>query len=270
MKKFVLIPYLVMILIILCNFVAINNINKKFNIVMNENLSLKKELQITKNVISNLETILPGIGIGDAVNEIIQSSLKDESIDIKKITKSMMNQKNRTMIELHGLQKYNLRYENIIFPVRYPEKTYVSCPEAEFGLRKLSWHKYKDFHTGLDLFTIDDTDVIACADGYIVWVGSSIIGGKAVIIQHFTKDGKVFYSYVGHLYSYCVEKNQKVKRGELIGIAGETGREISGRHIHFEIREYINVDNIRRVMAINPVTNSTWCKNVEIQHIYPR
>jgi murein DD-endopeptidase MepM/ murein hydrolase activator NlpD len=254
-------------LVILCGISNINNINKKFNIVMEENENLKKEIQVTRNVINNLESYLPGIGISDAVNEIIQASLKDSDINTSKLTKAMMTEKNRVMLELHGLQNYNLRYENIIFPVRYPEKTYVSCPEAEFGLRKLSWHKYKDFHNGLDLFPIDDTDVIAAGDGYVVWVGESIVGGKAVIIQHFTSEGIPFYSYVGHLYSYSVKKDQHVKRGEVIGIVGETGTEISGRHIHFEIREYINLNDVRRVIAINPVTNSTWCKRVEEKNL---
>lgn len=248
-----------MLFFVLYSVTYIISIDEKMSYYIEKDKKQKKEIATMQSVIRNLEAYLPGIGISDAVNEIIQKSLNDESIDISKLTMAMMSEKNKIMLELHGLQNYNMRFAGLVFPVRYPERSYVACPEAEFGIRNLRWKNKLDYHKGFDIFSIDDTDVMACGDGVVVWVGKSIVGGNAVIVRHFI-DGEYIDSYVGHLFSYCVEKNQRVKRGDMIGISGATGTEVDGRHVHFELRRY----SADKTISINPATNSTWMKRVDI------
>jgi murein DD-endopeptidase MepM/ murein hydrolase activator NlpD len=72
--------------------------------------------------------------------------------------------------------------------------------------------------------------VVATADGVVKKTGWQGSYGKTVVIQH--EDG--FETIYGHLSKISVEEGQKVKVGEVIGKAGNTGRS-TGTHLHYEV-----------------------------------
>jgi hypothetical protein len=86
-------------------------------------------------------------------------------------------------------------------------------------------------HYGIDIAAKRGTRVYATADGVIEEAKRKYAFGKVIIINH----GYGFETVYGHLHSFSVTPGQKVKRGDLIGTIGNTGRS-TGPHLHYEVR----------------------------------
>lgn len=95
-------------------------------------------------------------------------------------------------------------------------------------------------HDGVDLAAPKNTPVYAAEGGRVLYVGREFSGyGKLVIIEH---RGDRWASFYGHLNRFQVSEGDYVKRGQLIGRVGKTGR-ASGYHLHFEIRHNLKPVN---------------------------
>jgi murein DD-endopeptidase MepM/ murein hydrolase activator NlpD len=88
----------------------------------------------------------------------------------------------------------------------------------------------EDFHSGLDIAGERGQPVYATAAGTITQRGYQSGYGNLIVIDH----GFGLETRYGHLLSYGVEKGAQVKRGELIGQVGATGR-ATGYHLHYEV-----------------------------------
>ena len=117
-----------------------------------------------------------------------------------------------------------------IFPLKETEVKYVS---SFFGHRPDPIYKISKFHTGIDFSAPMGTEVYATGDGTVCDVQKSAWGyGNVVIIDHDFG----YKSYYAHLNKSAVRKGQKVKRGQLIGFVGNTGK-TTGIHLHYEVRK---------------------------------
>lgn len=228
----------------------------------NKELAYKLDVENVKikKVISNLEYYYAGVGEG--VNEII-SMIKDgtDDIDENKLIKPLMDEHIKIVIELHGVKKYELRFTDMIFPVKDFENSYVGCSQAEFGWRKLRTETNQTFHKGFDIYNPYNDEIIACLEGEIIRVGENKRYGK-FILQRTLIDGHFHFVYYGHLDKIDVKAKQIVKQGERIGLMGATGTKCFGKHLHWQISKYHEfiVDGKKRYRheVINPVINTTW------------
>jgi murein DD-endopeptidase MepM/ murein hydrolase activator NlpD len=100
-----------------------------------------------------------------------------------------------------------------------------------FGYRISPFTNQREFHKGLDIATRIGTPVIAPADGLIVFVGREGHLGKTVTINH----GYNMVTRYGHLNNFKVKKGEHVKRTQIIGEVGNTGR-CTGPHLHYEVQ----------------------------------
>jgi murein DD-endopeptidase MepM/ murein hydrolase activator NlpD len=89
----------------------------------------------------------------------------------------------------------------------------------------------KDFHPGLDISADKGDAVYATADGTVVNASAAGNYGNLVILDH----GFGIETRYGHLSAFKVKQGQAVKRGDLIGLVGSTGR-ATGAHLHYEVR----------------------------------
>jgi murein DD-endopeptidase MepM/ murein hydrolase activator NlpD len=89
---------------------------------------------------------------------------------------------------------------------------------------------YDRFHTGLDLYGDTGTDVYAPAAGEVVFAGALTVRGNTVMINH----GWGVYTGYMHLSEIKVAVGEGVTAGQVVGLAGKTGR-VSGPHLHFEV-----------------------------------
>ncbi|NRB83517.1 MAG: peptidoglycan DD-metalloendopeptidase family protein [Winogradskyella sp.] len=100
-----------------------------------------------------------------------------------------------------------------------------------YGYRIDPFTKVRKFHFGMDFTAPRGTPVYATGDGIIKRADNSSSGyGKHIRIDH----GYGYMSLYAHLYKYNVRVNQRVKRGDLIGFVGSTGRS-EAPHLHYEV-----------------------------------
>jgi len=87
-------------------------------------------------------------------------------------------------------------------------------------------------HDGIDIPARSGTPIVASDHGVVVYSDNKIRGyGNLIVISH----GKDTYTVYAHNKKNIVSKGERVKRGQVIGQVGNTGRS-TGPHLHFEIR----------------------------------
>lgn len=102
-----------------------------------------------------------------------------------------------------------------------------------FGMRMHPIHKINKFHAGMDFTAKTGTDIYATGDGTVIFADYATNGyGIHVIIDH----GYDYQTLYAHLDELKVRRGQKVKRGDLIGLVGNTGLS-SGPHLHYEVHK---------------------------------
>lgn len=96
-----------------------------------------------------------------------------------------------------------------------------------FGLKRVFNGQPRGLHKGLDLRGAEGTPIHACADGLAVLVDDLYYSGNCVYLNH---GGGVFTAYL-HMSRINVKQGEVVKRGQIIGLVGSTGR-VTGPHLH--------------------------------------
>lgn len=120
-----------------------------------------------------------------------------------------------------------------------------------YGWRMLAGAK--EFHPGVDLKGKPQCEIKAFTEGECVWSGEATkpgtgYGNYGVAVGLKDKNGCI--QVYGHLLSTKVKKGDKVKKGQVIGIQGNTGRSfgtahngyLPGEHLHYEVRKSATVD----------------------------
>ena len=125
-----------------------------------------------------------------------------------------------------------------IQPVKKEDLTRMA---SGYGWRSDPFTKARKKHWGMDFTAPRGTPIYASGDGKIIRADQRSSGyGKHVRIDH----GFGYISLYAHMSKYNVRKGQKVKRGDLIGFVGNTGRS-QAPHLHYEI--------IKNGSKINPI-----------------
>ncbi len=102
---------------------------------------------------------------------------------------------------------------------------------ANFGQRRLNNNVLQSLHTGLDLRVPFGEPIRASNAGTVALASDLYMGGKTVIIDH----GLGVFSSYGHLSELRVKRGEAVKKGQIVGLCGSTGRS-TGPHLHWAIR----------------------------------
>jgi murein DD-endopeptidase MepM/ murein hydrolase activator NlpD len=89
----------------------------------------------------------------------------------------------------------------------------------------------RDYHSGLDIAADHGSAVFATADGIVTHASREGAYGNLVVVDH----GYGLETRYGHLSAYKVKPGAQVKRGEIVGLVGSTGRS-TGSHLHYEVR----------------------------------
>ncbi len=100
-----------------------------------------------------------------------------------------------------------------------------------FGHRLDPFKGVPEFHQGLDISAPRGTPVVSAANGVVLLAKRQPGYGKLIIIEH----GLGVTTYYAHLSKILVKRGEKVKRWQIIGLVGSTGRS-TAPHLHYEIR----------------------------------
>lgn len=102
-----------------------------------------------------------------------------------------------------------------------------------FGYRTDPFYKVTKFHEGIDFTATIGTDVYATGDGTVTQVERSYGGyGNCITINH----GFGYQTVYAHLSKMGVRRGEKIKRGQVIGQVGNTGKSTSP-HLHYEVHK---------------------------------
>jgi murein DD-endopeptidase MepM/ murein hydrolase activator NlpD len=102
---------------------------------------------------------------------------------------------------------------------------------GSFGERTDPFNGEGAFHTGVDIAAMVGQPVVAPADGVVQFADFMGGYGRAIVIEH----GHGINTRYGHLSGFAVTTGQQVRRGEIIGFVGLSGRS-TGPHLHYEVR----------------------------------
>jgi murein DD-endopeptidase MepM/ murein hydrolase activator NlpD len=107
----------------------------------------------------------------------------------------------------------------------------------------------RDFHPGLDISADKGAPIYSTADGKVTHAASAGNYGNLVIVDH----GYGIQTRYGHMSAFKVKVGQAVKRGDLLGLVGATGRATSS-HLHYEVRANGRILNPLQLL-LNPRRN---------------
>ncbi len=111
-----------------------------------------------------------------------------------------------------------------------------------YGYRSDPFTKVRKFHYGMDFTSPTGTPIYATGDGVVLKADNSLSGyGNHIEVNH----GYGYVTLYAHLSKYNCKKGQKVKRGDIIGYVGSTGRS-EAPHLHYEV-----IKNGKKVNPIN-------------------
>ena len=172
----------------------------------------------------------------DAIPDTVTETQETQTL----LTPSILKQKIQPLYEyVSEYQKQMDGYPSIL-PVDLQKESgekYGFWYSSPFGWRTHPLTKRREFHQGLDIKTRSGVPVIAAADGTVIKAERESYLGNIVEITH---EGLRFKTLYAHLKGYPdgLEVGQQVKRGQVIGYVGNTGRS-TGAHLHYGIYDVI-------------------------------
>jgi murein DD-endopeptidase MepM/ murein hydrolase activator NlpD len=135
-----------------------------------------------------------------------------------------------------------------VTPQRFWEGRFVIPVEGKiagsFGLRRFMNGQARSPHSGEDINAPKGTEVHAMNEGVVALVGDFFFSGKSLILDH----GLGLYSMYFHLDEVDVAEGAKVRKGEVVGKVGATGR-ATGPHLHWGAR--INGARVNPLSILN-------------------
>ncbi len=171
----------------------------------------KKELQL----VAGMENSEMTEGIYNTLNTIYNRITNQEG-SYKEIEKMIKN-KEKLLASTPAIQPLSNRDLNRL--------------SSGFGYRIDPVYKTVKFHPGLDFSAPQGTPIYATAEGTVQTAGNVGNGyGNHIVIQH----GYSYSTLYGHMSRIKAKRGQRVKRGEVIGYVGSTGKS-TGAHLHYEV-----------------------------------
>jgi len=156
--------------------------------------------------------------------EILQNALAIQSKSLDDILK-MAKSKDKLLAAIPAIQP--VRNENL--------KSMVSG----FGYRTDPFTKARKMHEGMDFTSKTGTPIYATGDGVVERADNTASGfGNHIVIRH----GFGYETLYAHLSRYKCRAGQRIKRGDIIGYVGSTGRS-EGPHLHYEVHKNGKVVN---------------------------
>lgn len=168
-------------------------------------------------------------------SEMIKKATKD--LDI--LSKQMVVQ-SKSLDEIVALAKEKEKMLASIPAVQPVKKEDLTRVASGYGMRMHPILKIRKMHEGMDFTAPKGTPIYASGNGTVVRAERSATYGNVVYIKH----GYGYKTVYAHMSSIKTRKGAKVKRGDIIGLVGNTGRSV-GPHLHYEVH--------KNGKAVNPI-----------------
>ncbi len=212
---------------------TISGNTKKYEVFLpiDYHAKLQKE-NVQVKYIQNKKTIKKNLTI-----KIVDGEYKQNEIIKVEKGKVTLSKKNKLKTKKEYAIVYKKVYSYINTKDYIGKSTFImplnSKITSEFGNARIYNGKTKSYHSGTDFRAKVGTPIYSANDGKIALIMDRFYLGKVVYIDH----GRGAYTYYCHMDSFNVKNGQIIKKGDLLGTTGVTGR-ITGPHLHYAIRLY--------------------------------
>ncbi|HFB53601.1 MAG TPA: M23 family metallopeptidase [Sulfurimonas autotrophica] len=140
----------------------------------------------------------------------------------------------------NSVSKKNYLHAPFILPIE-------SKITSDFGKARVYNGSLKGYHSGTDFRAQVGTPIKAANDGRVALVKKRFYSGGTVVLDH----GEGIYTCYFHMSRFSVKKGELVKRGEILGLSGKSGR-VTGPHLHFSARiKGVQVDPLQLIALMN-------------------
>lgn len=213
--------------------------------IQKDSEDLEKKLNLFKDYAKKLNTIA-GLespyalkevgGVGGGEFTFSTPSPKQQKLEISNISSKLKKLKKTARnldINFEILYKFFKEQQELLActPSIWPTRGYLT---SVFGYRRDPFTGRRAFHRGIDISAPIGQKVHVTAKGIVVKTGYRPRSlGRYVMVNH----GFGFTTVYGHLSRILVRTGQRVKRGDVIGLVGNSGRS-TAPHLHYEVRVY--------------------------------
>jgi len=197
------------------------------------------------------------------INYIEKSRLKHETLLLKvvdgnydkeeiKVSASKVNPKSAEVKKRISKEYAQaMKIYNTVTPTSYIKTKFIQPMESKitssFGKARVYNGSLKGYHSGTDYRAKVGTPVVAVNDAKVVLVEKRFYSGGTVLLDH----GQGVYTCYFHMSKFDVKKGQMVKKGEILGLSGKSGR-VTGPHLHFSARiNGVQVDPLQLISLMN-------------------
>lgn len=183
----------------------------------------------------------------DERSRVIESMMSRIGVDLKIHDETENSGGPFIAIDEHYSERLLSRSDQYIdtikkIPLGYPVNGKIT---SGFGRRRDPFNNQPSFHSGIDFKGRVGSKIEATADGKVVDSGYDSGYGQYVLVAH----GNGYETMFAHLSKRLLTKGAKVKRGDIVGLMGNTGRS-TGPHLHYEVRVNGKAVNPRKFLSV--------------------
>ena len=181
---------------------------------------------------------------------IIKGNYKSEKL---RVNPAKAHFSKEAKIQIAKESKEAMKIYNTITPDALWNKPFIlplhSKITSPFGTKRLFNGSLKSYHSGTDFRAKTGTPIVSANDGEVVLVKKRFFAGNSVIVN----EGQGIYLGYYHMSRFKVRKGEFVTQGQVLGLAGATGR-VTGPHLHFSARVWgVQVDPLQLIKLLNKI-----------------
>lgn len=210
------------------------DVNKVLDVLEEKDRNMYRQAFYADEYPSELRTL--GIGGSDRYEHLkgySSSELMIETSNQMDLLEQRLLGQSNSFNELLKLAKNKEKMLACIPAIQPVRNSDLKRMASGYGWRIDPVYKTKKMHSGMDFTADKGTEVYATGDGVVEEVERKVWGyGLCIVINH----GYGYKTRYAHLSKFKVRKGQKVKRGDLIGLVGSTGKS-TGPHLHYEVEK---------------------------------
>ncbi len=209
-----------------------NSLRQEVGILRARYEALQRETDEKDHQLASLQVLANEVSVAYGIKRSLEgpSDISSEGAVLPTYSQSLedynfLRSANYSMIQ----RTYPRRWQDHVAPSIWPVQGRIM---SLFGTRTDPFSGEDAVHKGLDLSAATGTPVEATGDGIVARAEWSGRYGKLVIIDH----GHGMQTWYAHLSKIDVIPGQEIRRGEVLGLSGGTGR-VTSPHLHYEVHE---------------------------------
>lgn len=198
------------------------------------------DIHYEQDTLAKIKSLQLKIQDGKYKKETIQVSSSKVNPRSKEVQKRISQEYSEAM-KIYGTStKESYINSKFILPIE-------SFITSDFGKARVYNDTLKGYHSGTDFRAKVGTPIFASNNGVVALAKDRFYAGGTIILNH----GQGIYTCYYHMSQLDLKVGQKIKKGQVIGLSGKSGR-VTGPHLHFSVRvSGIQVDPLQFVELMN-------------------